>query len=141
MKIKKSRHYYCTWFHISKSLFFTPSFLVRIDILTCFCLVRYEEQLSASLEREKNLETMRAQMELEWQRCRENMKTEYYHVNKQLIKELTQNKNQVSLKWKQKHFFDDVTFLIMKIKMVVVRSPLGQRKGGEERASTCTTLN
>ncbi|XP_056889652.1 coiled-coil domain-containing protein 57 isoform X4 [Takifugu flavidus] len=54
----------------------------------------YEQQLSASLEREKNLEIMRTQIELEWQKCCENMKTEHNHMNQQLIKGLIQNKNQ-----------------------------------------------
>lgn len=79
-------------FHTTKSLFFSPSFLVRVVELACFCPVRYEEQLSASLEREKNLEMMGAHIKL---KC-ENMKTEFYHVNEQL--RLLQHKNQVSVK-------------------------------------------
>lgn len=78
-------------FHTPKSLFL----LIWFVILTCFCLVRYEQQLSDSLEREKNLEIMRTQIELEWQRCCENMKTEHYSVNEQLMK--GQNENQVSV--------------------------------------------
>lgn len=62
-----------------------------------FFLIRYEQQLSASLERERNLEIMRTQIELEWQKCCENMKTEHNHINQQLIKGLIQNKNQVSV--------------------------------------------
>lgn len=66
---------------------------------------------------------MRAQMELEWRRCCENTKTEH-RVNEQLIKGLAQNKNQVSVKWNQKHLFDDddVKFMMMRTKMVLMLS-------------------
>lgn len=83
-------------FNTPKFLFFSLSFLIRIVIPVIF-LLRYEQQLSASLEREKNLEIMRTQIELEWQKCCENVKTEHNHMNQQLIKGLIQNKKQVSV--------------------------------------------
>lgn len=61
------------------------------------CFIRCEQQLSASLERQKNLEVMRLQVELEWQKRCENMKTEHYHVNEQLIKDLIRHRDQVRL--------------------------------------------
>lgn len=41
---------------------------------------------------------MRAQMEVDFQRCCEKMKTEHERLNEQLYKALMQNKNQVSVK-------------------------------------------
>lgn len=99
MKVKSQDKYFC-YNSISYSrIFDLSSHFLRVVILACFCLARYEEQLSASLEREKNLEMMRAQIEPEWRKCCENMKTEHYRVNEQPIKGLMQNKDQVSVKW------------------------------------------
>ncbi len=61
------------------------------------CVVRYKQQLSAGLKRELALEQMLVQVELEWQRSCEDMKVEHYLANEQLIQDLTQAKDQVSL--------------------------------------------
>lgn len=63
------------------------------------CVVRYEGQLSASLKREKALEQMRIQVELESQRRCENMKTEHHLANEQLIEHLIQARDQVSISY------------------------------------------
>lgn len=83
-----------------------------------FFLIRYEQQLSASLEREKNLEIMRTQIELEWQKCCANMKTEHNHMNQQLIKGLSQNKNQVSVQCVCICVYSNVLYLMMKVKLI-----------------------
>lgn len=82
---------------LQNSYSFLSVSLFALLYCSVFFLFRYEQQLSASLEREKNLELMRTQIELEWQKCCENMKTEHNHMNQQLIKGLIQNKNQVSV--------------------------------------------
>lgn len=65
-------------------------------VCVCVC-VRYKQQLSAGLKREQDLEQMRVQMELEWQRRCEDMKAEHYLANEQLIQDLTHARDQVSL--------------------------------------------
>lgn len=65
------------------------------------CLGRYKQQLSASLKRERALKQMQIQVELEWQRRCEDMKVEHCLANEQLIQELTQARDQVSLSYIQ----------------------------------------
>ncbi|KAK1881149.1 Coiled-coil domain containing protein 57 [Dissostichus eleginoides] len=55
---------------------------------------RYKQQLGAGLQREKALEQMKVQVELEWQRRCEDMKAQHYLANEQLIQELTQARDQ-----------------------------------------------
>ncbi|KAK5906451.1 hypothetical protein CgunFtcFv8_002317 [Champsocephalus gunnari] len=55
---------------------------------------RYKQQLGAGLQREKALEQMKVQVELEWQRRCEDMKAHHYLANEQLIQELTQARDQ-----------------------------------------------
>lgn len=63
------------------------------------CVVRYKQQLSAGLKRERAIEQMRVQVELEWQRRCEDVKAEHYLANEQLIQDLTQAKDQVNLSY------------------------------------------
>ncbi|KAM9837409.1 LOW QUALITY PROTEIN: coiled-coil domain-containing protein 57 [Aulostomus maculatus] len=56
---------------------------------------RYKQELSAGLKRERALEQLRAQVELEWQRRCEDTKAEHYLANEQLIQDLTQARDQV----------------------------------------------
>ena len=62
-------------------------------------VVRYKEQLSAGLKRERALEQMQVQVELEWQRRCDDMKNKHYLVNEQLIQDLTQARDEVSLSY------------------------------------------
>ncbi|XP_044033494.1 coiled-coil domain-containing protein 57 isoform X2 [Siniperca chuatsi] len=55
---------------------------------------RYKQQLNAGLKRERALEQMRVQVELEWQSRCEDMKVEHYLANEQLIQDLTQARDQ-----------------------------------------------
>lgn len=63
------------------------------------CVASYKRQLSAGWKREKALEQMRVQVELEWQRRCEDMKAEHYLAHEQLIQDLTQARDQVSLSY------------------------------------------
>lgn len=63
-------------------------------------VIRYKRQLGAGLQREKALEQMKVQVELEWQRRCEDMKAQHYLANEQLIQELTQARDQVSFLYK-----------------------------------------
>ncbi|XP_073346250.1 coiled-coil domain-containing protein 57-like [Pagrus major] len=62
----------------------------------------YKRQLSAGWKREKALEQMRVQVELEWQKCCEDMKAEHYLANEQLIQDLTQARDQAKAELKEK---------------------------------------
>ncbi|XP_067365261.1 coiled-coil domain-containing protein 57 isoform X3 [Channa argus] len=55
---------------------------------------RYKQQLSSGLKREKALEQMRVQAELESQRHCEDIKAKYYLANEQLIQDLIQARDQ-----------------------------------------------
>lgn len=59
------------------------------------CVVRYKHELSAGLKRERALEQLGVQVELEWQRRCEDMKAEHYLANEQLIQDLTRARDQV----------------------------------------------
>ncbi|XP_036936638.1 coiled-coil domain-containing protein 57 [Acanthopagrus latus] len=63
---------------------------------------RYKRQLSAGWKREKALEQMRVQVELEWQRRCEDMKAEHYLAHEQLIQDLTQARDQAEAELKEK---------------------------------------
>ncbi|XP_027145204.1 coiled-coil domain-containing protein 57 isoform X5 [Larimichthys crocea] len=54
----------------------------------------YKQQLSDGLKREKGLEQMRVQAELEWQNRCEDMKAEHYLANEQLLHDLTKTREQ-----------------------------------------------
>ena len=60
-------------------------------------VVRYKQQLSTGLKRERALEQLQVQMELEWQRRCEELKSAQYLANEQLLQDLTQARDQVSL--------------------------------------------
>ncbi|KAG8008876.1 Coiled-coil domain-containing protein 57 [Nibea albiflora] len=55
----------------------------------------YKQQLSDGLKREKGLEQMRVQVELEWQNRFEDMKAEHYLSNEQVLHDLTKTREQV----------------------------------------------
>lgn len=60
------------------------------------CVTRYRQQLSDGLKRERALEQMQVQLEVEWQSRCEDMKAQHYLSNEQLIQDLTAARDQVS---------------------------------------------
>ncbi|XP_070708397.1 coiled-coil domain-containing protein 57 [Pempheris klunzingeri] len=76
----------------------------------------YKQQLSAGLKRERALEQMRVQVELEWQRRCEDVKAEYYLANEQLIQDLTQARDQARAELKEKEReLQDLTVLLRSV--------------------------
>lgn len=57
---------------------------------------RLQQQLSAGLQREQALEQRRVQVELDWQQCCEETKTQHYLSSQGLIQDLMQARDQVS---------------------------------------------
>ncbi|XP_034427392.1 coiled-coil domain-containing protein 57 [Hippoglossus hippoglossus] len=55
---------------------------------------RYKQQLCAGLEKERNLQQIKVQVELEWQRHCEDMKAKFYLAKEKLIQELTHARDQ-----------------------------------------------
>uniref|UniRef100_A0A8C5H910 Coiled-coil domain-containing protein 57-like n=1 Tax=Gouania willdenowi TaxID=441366 RepID=A0A8C5H910_GOUWI len=55
---------------------------------------RYKEQLNAGLRREINLEQMKVQLELDWQSRFEDLKSDHFLNNEQLIEALSQARDQ-----------------------------------------------
>ncbi|KAM7371281.1 hypothetical protein PAMP_010766 [Pampus punctatissimus] len=55
---------------------------------------RYKQQLSTSLKKERDLEQSRVQVELEWQRRCEELKSAHYLTNEQLMQDLMQARDQ-----------------------------------------------
>ncbi|XP_031179865.1 coiled-coil domain-containing protein 57 isoform X3 [Sander lucioperca] len=78
---------------------------------------RYKEQLSAGLKRERALEQMQVQVELECQRRCEDMKAQHYFANEQLIQDLTQARDQAKAELKEKEQgLQDLTVLLRSVK-------------------------
>ncbi|XP_070783698.1 coiled-coil domain-containing protein 57 [Enoplosus armatus] len=78
---------------------------------------RYKQQLSAGLKRERALEQMQVQVELEWQRRCEDMKVEHHLANEQLIQDLTQARDQAKAELKEKEQeLQDLTVLLRSAK-------------------------
>ncbi|XP_040923345.1 coiled-coil domain-containing protein 57 isoform X2 [Toxotes jaculatrix] len=81
-------------------------------------LESYKLQLSAGLKRERALEQMQVQLELEWQRRCDNMKAEHYLANEQLIQDLTQARDQTKAELKEREQeLQDLTVLLRSVKM------------------------
>ncbi|XP_029384270.1 coiled-coil domain-containing protein 57 [Echeneis naucrates] len=77
----------------------------------------YKQQLSAGLKREHALGQVRVQVELEWQRCCEDMKAELCLANEQLIQGLTQARDQAEAELKEKEQeLQDLTVLLRSVK-------------------------
>ncbi|XP_067432233.1 coiled-coil domain-containing protein 57 isoform X2 [Thunnus thynnus] len=55
---------------------------------------RYKQQLSTGLKRERALEQLQVQVELEWQRRCEELKSVHYLANEQLIQDMTKARDQ-----------------------------------------------
>ncbi|KAL3051968.1 hypothetical protein OYC64_002068 [Pagothenia borchgrevinki] len=78
---------------------------------------RYKQQLAAGLQREKALEQMKVQVELEWQRRCEDMKAQHYLANEQLIQELTQARDQAKADLHEKEQdLQDLSVLLRSVK-------------------------
>ncbi|XP_078019538.1 coiled-coil domain-containing protein 57 isoform X3 [Epinephelus lanceolatus] len=76
----------------------------------------YKQQLSVGLKRERALEQMQVQMELEWQRRCEDMKVQCYLVNEQQIQDLTKARDQVKAELKEKEQdLQDLTVLLRSV--------------------------
>ncbi len=58
--------------------------------------VRYKQQVSSGLQREQALEQKRVQLELDWERRCEEVRSEHYLRSEELIQSLTQARDQVS---------------------------------------------
>ncbi|CAK6981214.1 LOW QUALITY PROTEIN: coiled-coil domain-containing protein 57 [Scomber scombrus] len=63
---------------------------------------RYKQQLSIGLKRERALEQLQVQMDLEWQRRCEELKSAQYLANEQLIQDLTQARDQAKAELNEK---------------------------------------
>ncbi|XP_078136047.1 coiled-coil domain-containing protein 57 isoform X3 [Sander vitreus] len=78
---------------------------------------RYKEQLCAGLKRERALEQMQVQVELECQRRCEDMKAQHYFASGQLIQDLTQARDQANAELKEKEQgLQDLTVLLHSVK-------------------------
>ncbi|XP_039990755.1 coiled-coil domain-containing protein 57 isoform X3 [Xiphias gladius] len=78
---------------------------------------RYKQQLSAGLKRERALEQMQVQVELEWQRHCDDVKAKHYLANEQLIQDLTQARDQAKAELKEKEQeLQDLTVLLHSVK-------------------------
>uniref|UniRef100_A0A3P8T9M5 Coiled-coil domain-containing protein 57 n=1 Tax=Amphiprion percula TaxID=161767 RepID=A0A3P8T9M5_AMPPE len=75
---------------------------------------RYKQQVSTGLKRERTLEQIGVQAELEWQRRYEDIKAEHYLANEQLIQDLTEAK--AELKEKQQEL-QDLNALLHSVRM------------------------
>ncbi|XP_059181101.1 coiled-coil domain-containing protein 57 [Centropristis striata] len=78
---------------------------------------RYKQQLGAGLQREKSLEQQQVQDQLEWQRRCEDIKTQQYLSNEQLIQDLIQARDQAQAELKEKdQDLKDLTVLLQSVK-------------------------
>ncbi|XP_063749196.1 coiled-coil domain-containing protein 57 isoform X2 [Eleginops maclovinus] len=78
---------------------------------------RYKQQLGAGLQREKALEQMKVQVELEGQRRCEDMKAQHYLANEQLIQDLTQARDQAKAELQEKEQdLQDLSLLLRSVK-------------------------
>ncbi|XP_074476562.1 coiled-coil domain-containing protein 57 isoform X6 [Sebastes fasciatus] len=78
---------------------------------------RYKQQLGAGLQRERALEQMQVQVELEWQRRCEDTKAQHYLANEQLIQDLSQARDQAKAELKEKEQdLQDLTVLLRSVK-------------------------
>ncbi|XP_054457861.1 coiled-coil domain-containing protein 57 [Anoplopoma fimbria] len=78
---------------------------------------RYKQQLSAGLKRERALEQMQVQVEVDWQRRCEDTKAQHYLANEQLIQDLTQARDQAKAELKEREQdLQDLTVLLRSVK-------------------------
>uniref|UniRef100_A0A3Q3MS23 Coiled-coil domain containing 57 n=1 Tax=Mastacembelus armatus TaxID=205130 RepID=A0A3Q3MS23_9TELE len=78
---------------------------------------RYKQQLSAGLKRERALEQMQVQNELEWEKRCEDMKAKHYLASEELIQDLTQARDEAKAELKEKEQeLQDLTVLLHCVK-------------------------
>lgn len=66
-------------------------------LINAKCLgFRYKERLASGVQREQALEQKRVQLELDWERRYEEVRAEHYLKCEELIKGLTESRDQVS---------------------------------------------
>ncbi|KAA0725032.1 Coiled-coil domain-containing protein 57 [Triplophysa tibetana] len=63
---------------------------------------RYKQQVAIGLQREHALEQKRVQLELDWERRCEGVRSEHYLKSEELIQSLTQARDQVTAEFKEK---------------------------------------
>ncbi|XP_056285356.1 coiled-coil domain-containing protein 57 isoform X2 [Pseudoliparis swirei] len=78
---------------------------------------RYKQQLSAGLKRERVLDQMQVQVQVDWQRRCEDMKAQHYLANEQLIQDLTQARDQAKAELKEREQdVQDLTVLLRSVR-------------------------
>ncbi|XP_043109197.1 coiled-coil domain-containing protein 57 isoform X2 [Puntigrus tetrazona] len=87
---------------------------VRAELERCKGdIERYKQQVSSGLQREQALEQNRVQLELEWERRCEEVRSEHYLRSEELIQNLTQARDQktAELREKERELQETVTLL------------------------------
>ncbi|RXN10116.1 coiled-coil domain-containing 57 isoform X1 [Labeo rohita] len=87
---------------------------VRAELERCKeDIERYKQQVSSGLQREQALEQKRVQLELDWERRCEEVRSEHYLRSEELIQSLTQARDQITaeLKEKERELQETVTLL------------------------------
>ncbi|ROI81916.1 Coiled-coil domain-containing protein 57 [Anabarilius grahami] len=87
---------------------------VRAELERCEeDIERYKQQVSSGLQREQALEQKRVQLELDWERRCEEVRSEHYLRSEELIQSLTQARDQVNaeLREKERELEEMVTLL------------------------------
>uniref|UniRef100_A0A8C2AGX6 Coiled-coil domain containing 57 n=1 Tax=Cyprinus carpio TaxID=7962 RepID=A0A8C2AGX6_CYPCA len=87
---------------------------VRAELERCKeDIERYKQQVSSGLQREQALEQKRVQLELDWERRCEEVRSEHYLRSEELIQSLTQARDQITaeLREKERELQETVTML------------------------------
>ncbi|XP_062859035.1 coiled-coil domain-containing protein 57 isoform X2 [Trichomycterus rosablanca] len=88
---------------------------VRAELQKCKeDLEMYKEQLASGVQREQALEQKRVQLELDWERRYEEVRAEHYLKCEELIKGLTQSRDQVNAELKEKERETQMTAALLK---------------------------
>ena len=61
----------------------------------CYFVISYKKELQQAVERETVLERSKAQLELDWQRRVENLERGQYDRSEELVRSLTQARDEV----------------------------------------------
>lgn len=76
---------------------------VRAELERCKeDIERYKQQVSSGLQREQALEQKRVQLELDWERRCEDVRSEHYLRSEEIIQNLTQARDQVTAELREK---------------------------------------
>ncbi|XP_059892564.1 coiled-coil domain-containing protein 57 [Gadus macrocephalus] len=86
---------------------------------------KFQQQLSAGLQREEALEQRRIQVELDWQRRCEETKTQHYLTSQGLIQGLTQARDQAQAELKERgRELEEASFLLQALQIKKVSNTL-----------------